>query len=239
MTSGKYKRLKGIKSFIAGIATMAVISLFIQGKSTDSYFEISKNLDIFATLFRELNTYYVDPVEPGKLVKTGIDAMLEDLDPYTNYITESDIEEYEFQTTGKYGGIGATMRKKGDDIYIGDVYEASPAQKAGLHPGDQVVSIDNHLIKGKTIDEISVLLKGSPGTQVTIKVKDAYTAEESQKIVTRGEIEVTSVPYAGLVGKDKNIGFVKLTQFTPGCTRLVRNALDSLKGAATNLQGVV
>ena len=105
------------KSFLSGIAVAVILVLFIQAKPVDSYFEISKNLEIFANLFKELNTYYVDPIEPGKLVKTGIDAMLDDLDPYTNYITESDIEEYEFQTTGKYGGIGATMRKKGDEIF--------------------------------------------------------------------------------------------------------------------------
>jgi len=239
MISKMKRQLGRVKGFLVGFTTMLVITLFIQAKNPDSYFEISKNLDIFATLFKELNTFYVDPVEPGKLVKTGIDAMLEDLDPYTNYITESDIEEYEFQTTGKYGGIGATMRKKGEDTYIGDVYETSPAQKAGLHPGDQVVNIDGHPIKGKTIDEISLLLKGSPGTQVSMRIKDAYTGEESDKIVTRGEIEVTSVPYAGLVGSNKDIAFVKLTQFTPGCTRLVRAALDSLKGVKPELRGVV
>ncbi|HRO42335.1 MAG TPA: S41 family peptidase [Flavipsychrobacter sp.] len=239
MTIKGFKRLRKFKGFTMGVVFMAVISLFINAKNSDSYFEISKNLDIFATLFKQLNSYYVDPIEPGKLVKTGIDAMLEDLDPYTNYITESDIEEYEFQTTGKYGGIGATMRKKGDDIFVGDVYENSPAQKAGLHPGDQVIAIDNHTITGKSIDDISVLLKGSPGTQVGLKIKDAYTSEESNKIVTRGEIEVSSVPYAGLMGAEKNIAYVKLSQFTQGCSRLVRNSLDSLKGANPNLKGVV
>jgi len=213
--------------------------LFIQAKNADSYFEISKNLEIFTTLFRELNTYYVDPIEPGKLVRTGINAMLEDLDPYTNYISESDIEEYEFQTTGKYGGIGATMRRKGDEIYVSDVYENSPAQKSGLHPGDQVLSIENQQVKGKSIDDISLLLKGAPGTQVTMRIKDAYSGEENNKIITRGEIELSSVPYAGLVGKDRNLAFVKLTQFTPGCTRLVREALDSLKGVKSDLKGVV
>jgi len=238
--AGKFfGRIAKYKGFLVGAILMGSVGLFIQAKNTDSYFEISKNLDIFATLFKQLNSYYVDPIQPGKLVKSGIDAMLEDLDPYTNYITESDIEEYEFQTTGRYGGIGATMRKKSDEIFVGDVYENSPAQKAGLHPGDQVLAVDNHLITGKTIDDISVLLKGSPGTQVGLKIKDAYTAEEKNVIVTRGEIEVSSVPYAGLVGAQKNIAFVKLTQFTPGCTRLVRAALDSLKGASPNLAGVV
>jgi carboxyl-terminal processing protease len=165
--------------------------------------------------------------------------MLEELDPFTNYITESDIEEYEFQTTGRYGGIGATMRKKGDEIYIGDVYEASPAQKAGLHPGDLVISIDAQPTKAKTIEDISLLLKGAPGTQVSIRIKDAYTGEDAEKIVTRGEIEVSSVPYAGFIGKNNDIAYVKLTQFTPGCTRLVRNALDSLKKANPAFKGVV
>lgn len=227
------------KGFIAGIAVAGTCFLFIQGKEANSYFEISKNLEIFANLFKELNGYYVDPIEPGRLVKTGVDAMLADLDPYTNYITESDIEDYEFQTTGKYGGIGANMRKKDDDIYVGDVYENSPAQKAGLHAGDLVISVDNQLIKGKTIDELSLLLKGSPGTQLVMKVKDAYTGEVSQKIITRGEIEVSSVPYAALVGPDKNIAYVKLTQFTPACSRSVRTMLDSLKGLQNDLKGVV
>ncbi len=233
------KGLGNWKSFFTGIALTSVIVLFIQAKPEDSFFEISKNLDIFSTLFRELNSYYVDPIEPGKMVKTGVDAMLHDLDPYTNYITESDMEDFEFMTTGKYGGIGATMRRRENEIYVGDVYENSPAQKAGLHPGDQVVSIENTLLKGKTIEEISVLLKGAPGTQVNVRIKDAYTGEESKRIITRSEIEVSSVPYAGFIGKDKNVAYVKLNQFTQGCAFLVRNSLDSLKKINKNLKGVV
>jgi carboxyl-terminal processing protease len=233
-----WKKIKKEKGFLAGVALTAIVFLFIRAKTDDPYFEISKNLDIFATLMKNLNAFYVDPIEPGKLVKTGIDAMLDELDPYTNYITEADIEDYEFQTTGKYGGIGANMHKKGEDIYIGDVYENSPAQKAGLHPGDMIQSIDGQSLKGKSIDDISVLLKGAPGTQVTLKVKDTYSGAVSQKIITRGEIEVSSLPYAGFVGKDKNIAYVKLTQFTPGCSRLLRNALDSLIKLKPDLKGV-
>jgi carboxyl-terminal processing protease len=233
------KKISRFKGFLTGVITTGALCLFIQAKNTDSYFEVSKNLEIFANLFKELNAYYVDPIEPGKLVKTGVDAMLQELDPYTNYITESDIEEYEFQTTGKYGGIGATMRRKADEVYIGDVYEGSPAQKAGLHPGDLVISIDGQALKGKTIDDVSLLLKGAPGTQANIRIKEAYTGEEAQKIVTRGEIEVSSVPYAGLVGPDRRVAYVRLTQFTQGCGRLVRSALDSLKGAQPQLKGVV
>jgi carboxyl-terminal processing protease len=233
------KKIKGIKSFVLGAAVATAIGLSIQAKTTDSYFEISKNLDIFTSLFKELNTYYVDPIEPGKLVKNGIDAMLENLDPYTNYITESDIENFQFQTTGKYGGIGANMRRREDYIYVGDVQEFSPAQKAGLHPGDQVITIDNQPVEGKNLEEVSQLLKGSPGTQVSMRVKDAYTGAESVKMITRGQIELSSVPYSGFVGKNKDVGYVLLTQFTPGCSRHVRNALDSLKGVKPDMKGVV
>jgi carboxyl-terminal processing protease len=233
------KKLKSSKGFIAGVLLSAVAFFFIQARSNDPYFEISKNMDIYANLFRELNTYYVDPIEPGKLVKAGVDAMLEDLDPYTNYITESDIEEYEFMTTGKYGGIGASMRKKGDEIYIGDVYENSPAQKAGLHPGDLLESVDNQAVKGKSIDDLSLLLKGSPGTQISMKVKDAFTHAESQKMITRGEIEISSVPYYTLIGAGNNIAYVRLTQFTQGCARQVKDAFDSLQRAQPGLKGLV
>lgn len=233
------QKIKKARGFTIGVLLTLVLGLFIQGKQGNSYFEVTKNLDIYATLFKELNTYYVDPIEPGKMVKTSIDAMLSDLDPYTNYITESDIEEYEFMTTGKYGGIGASMRKKDDNIYIGDVYENSPSQKAGLRPGDVVLSIDGQPAKGKNIDDLSQLLKGSPGTAVNIRVKDAYNGQEIDKIVTRGEVELSSVPYAGFIGADKSVAYVKLNQFTAGCARVVRNALDSLKGVKPDMKSVV
>lgn len=232
--------LRKYRGFVAGVVTMLTLGLFINGTGKDSYFEISKNLDIFANLFKELNTYYVDPIEPGELVKSGVDAMLDGLDPYTNYITESDMEEYEFMTTGKYGGIGAVMRQRDRYIFVGDVYENSPAQKAGIYPGDQVLQIDRQPVEGKSIDDISMLLKGSPGTQVVIRVKDIYSGEETDKLVQRGEIELSSVPYAALAGPNKDMGYVLLTQFTPGCSRLVRQSLDSLKNkAGGKLSGVI
>lgn len=232
-------RLKNARGFLLGTITTGALAFFIQAKPVDSYFEISKNMDIFSSLFKELNTLYVDPIEPGKMIKTGIDAMLSDLDPYTNYITESDIEDFEFQTTGKYGGIGAIMRQRDGQTFVGEVHDPSPAQKAGIHPGDEVLTVDNQAIKGKNLDQISLLLKGAPGTQVTLKIKDAYTGAEAQKILTRGEIEISSVPFFSLVGKNKDVAYVTLTQFTPGCSRLVRSALDSLKTLQPNLKGIV
>lgn len=227
------------KGILAGVVLTTSFFVFIQAKNADSYFEISKNLDIFNALFKELNTYYVDPIQPGELMKDGIDNMLNNLDPYTNYITESDIEEFEFQTTGKYGGIGTTMQKRGDSVYVAQVHEFSPAKKAGLHPGDVVLSVDDNKVTDKNISDISVLLKGAPGTQVTLKVLDAYTGMVADKIITRSEIELSSVPYAGFLGHDNNIAYLKLTQFTPNCARLLRTALDSLEKDQPELKGVV
>jgi carboxyl-terminal processing protease len=235
----EFRKIKKARGFLAGAALSATAFFFIHARTNDPYFEISKNLDIYTNLFKELNTYYVDPIEPGKMVKTGIDAMLDDLDPYTNFITEADIQEYEFMTTGKYGGIGANMHRKGDDIFVGDVYENSPAQKAGLHPGDQVEKIDNQAVKGKSIDDLGLLLKGSPGTQISIQIKDAFTKQTVNKIITRGEIEISSVPFASLVGPQNNIAYVRLTQFTQGCGRQVRDAFDSLKRVQPELKGMV
>lgn len=229
---------KSGKLFLGILLTCALL-FSIQARTNDSYFEISKNLDIFTNVFKELNNYYVDPIEPGKLVQKGIDAMLADLDPYTNYITESDIEDFEFQTTGKYGGIGTTMRSKKGSIFVGAVYENTPAQKAGLHPGDEILEIDSKSTSGKSIEDISVLLKGAPGTKLTIKVKDAYTGATSDKMIIRGEIELSSVPYASLLGDKKDIAYVKLTQFTPGCGKAVKDALDSLKNVNGNLGSVL
>lgn len=239
MFSSFFKRLRPYRKLIVAGGLVLTTGLFIQGMEGSSYFEVSKNLDIYATVLKELNTYYVDPIEPGKLTKAGIDAMLDDLDPYTNYITESDMEDYEFQVTGRYGGIGASMRRRDDNIVIGDVYEGSPAQKAGLHPGDLVISIDGHATKGKSVEDVSVLLKGTAGTQVSLRVKDVLLNQEETRLVTRGEIELSSVPFAGLIGPNKDVAFVRLTQFTPNCARQVRSSLDSLRTAKPDLKGVV
>ncbi len=235
----RLKKMNSVKGFLAGVILMGTAFMFIRATTSDPYFEISKNLDIYTNLFKELNTFYVDPIEPGKLVKTGVDAMLRELDPYTNYITEADIEDYEFMTTGKYGGIGANMQRKGEDIYVADVYENSPAHAAGLHPGDLVEAIDGKSLKGKSIDDLGVLLKGSPGTQLKMRVKDAYTAITTEKLITRGEIEISSVPYAGLVGPDKTIAYVRLTQFTQQCGNQVKDAFDSLKRVQPSLSGLI
>jgi carboxyl-terminal processing protease len=236
----KYKNKLPILFFATSIFIFSNKKLSAQSKPTiDNHFELSKNLEIFSNIFKELNTYYVEPIKPGELTQNAVNAMLSDLDPYTNYITESDIEDLQFMTTGKYGGIGASVRNKDGYNYIGEIYEGSPAHRFNLNTGDKILSIDGKPMKDKSVEDISLLLKGSPGTQVTLKVEDAITNKETDKTLTRGEIEVTSVPFAGFLGSKNDIAYVKLNQFTQGCAQLIKNALDSLVKINNNSKGVV
>ena len=231
--------LSGTKKYLLGALLGIAVILSVQAVNSDPYFEISKNLEIFTKLFKELNTYYVDPVQPGKMVKKGIDAMLADLDPYTNYITEEDIEDYRFQTTGKYGGIGSSIREKDGYIAISEPVENSPVIKAGLKAGDIIIEIDGHSTKDKSIDDISKFLKGSPGSTLKVKIRDAFTKAESTKTITREEINITSIPYAGMVGYNNEYAYLRLTQFTERCGNQVRNALDSMKKANPSTKGII
>lgn len=208
--------------------------------ATDKYFEISKNLEIYTNLFKELNIYYVDPIEPGAMMKTGVDAMLKGLDPYTNFISEAEIEDFEFQTSGRYGGIGTGIRIDNDsNIVIADPIEGSPVDKAGIKAGDIIVSIDGHPLKGKTEEQFGPLLKGSSGSTLTMIIQHPFTGKQTTHTIKREEISISSVPYFTLLGKDKNIAYASLTQFTQNCSRDLLKALDSLKAQSNGLKGVV
>lgn len=209
---------------LAGLSVAAFLPI---AAVTNNYFEISKNLDIFATLYKEVNTYYVDDIEPAKFMKTGMDAMLETLDPYTNYISEADIEGYRFQTTGKYGGIGALIRKSGDLIVIAEPYLNYPANKAGLMAGDVILEVDGKSTKGKDVDDISKILKGTPGTEVKLLIQRPGEKNQLLKTLEREEIKVSSVSYSGMI--DNNIGYIRLEQFTEGCGQEVENAFKELQ----------
>lgn len=208
----------------SAIAIVAAISIYAT-QIKDNFFEISKNLEIFATLYRELNMFYVDETQPGELMKTGIDAMLESLDPYTSYITESDIEDFRFMTTGQYGGIGSLIRRVGDGVYISEPYEGFPAQEAGLKAGDKILSIDGKDVAGKSQEEISALLKGQSGT--TLKVNVERFGEILEVPITRREIKIPDVPYYGMI--DDEIGYIRLTSFTRSASKEVKSAFQELK----------
>jgi carboxyl-terminal processing protease len=191
----------------------------------DNFFEISKNLEIFATLYRELNIFYVDEVQPGELMKTGIDAMLNSLDPYTNYITESKIEDYRFMTTGQYGGIGSLIRSVDGEIYISEPYEGFPAQQSGLKAGDRLILIDGIELEGKGQEEISKLLKGQSGTELSVTFE--RFGEIKEVTLTREKIKIPDVPYYGMLS-DK-IGYIRLNSFTRTASKEVREAFNELK----------
>ncbi len=220
--------MKFLKNRITLVVLTVMITLGAVSYSfTDNFFEISKNLDIFATLFKELNVYYVDETEPGALMKDGIDAMLNSLDPYTNYIPESDIEDYRFMTTGQYGGVGAIIREHDHQIIIAEPYENSPAAKAGLRAGDIILEIDGKSTKDKTVSDISKVLKGQPATPVKLKIKREGTPESLELSINREEIKIKDVPFYGLA--DKETGYIKLVSFTESASREVKDALKDLK----------
>jgi len=224
------------KTKIWVIAGVISLTGFFTVSLTDDYFEISRNMDIFATLFRELNIYYVDETKPGDLIKKGIDSMLESLDPYTNYIPESEVEDYRFMTTGQYGGIGALIGQKGDNVVITDPYEGFPAQKADLRAGDVILEIDGKSIKGKKYDEISKILKGQPKTPVKLLIKRTGENANIEKTIMRDEIKINSVPYFGML--DSEIGYIRLTGFTDNAGNEVKDALMELK-TKHNLKSLV
>lgn len=215
---------------ITGVAIMALVSF-------DNYFEISKNLEIYSAIMKELNIYYVDEIKPGDLTKTGVDAMLESLDPYTVYIPESMVEDHRMSTTGQYGGIGAVVRKKGDYVVITEPYENSPAQKAGLQAGDLIVEVAGQSTKGKSTDDVVKFLRGAPNTSVQMKVKREGVANEVVIDLTREEIKIPNVPYYGMV--DNEIGYIKLKGFTNNAGGDVNAALTDLKQKNAGMKGVI
>jgi len=216
---------KGRLAIILCLLILAGISsgFFAIQESRD--FRIAKNLDIFFTLFRELNTFYVDEIDPDKVIKNSIDNMLKTLDPYTVYYPESDADEFTFMTTGKYGGIGSLVRNSGDYVVIIEVYKGFPADRAGIRPGDLVKRIDGVSIKGLTTDRVSEKLKGNLCSENTITTE--RNGNESDHIMKRERIIIPPVPYSGML--DDKTGYIRLTNFTQNCISDVKDALLELK----------
>ncbi len=188
-------------------------------------FRIAKNLDIFFTMFRELNTFYVDDINPDKIIKTGIDNMLKTLDPYTVYYPESDADEFTFMTTGKYGGIGSLVRGGGDYVVISEVYKDFPADRAGIKPGDIVKKVDGSNLKGLSTDIVSDKLKGTPGTDIILTIE--RNGKETDIQMKRERIVISPVPYYGMI--DSATAYIRFRSFTQNCVEDVKDALLTLK----------
>ncbi len=222
---------------ILGVGMIGFIALATVPKDHDRLFEISKNIEIFTNLYKEINTYYVDDLNPAKLMRIGIDAMLESLDPYTNYISESEIEGFRYITEGKYNGIGADFAKINGEVTLIAPYEDSPATKAGLKAGDVIIAIDGKEVAGKSSEDINKFMQGYPGTEVSLRIKRPGEGKERTLALTREEVNVENVPYSGML--DKDIGYIALTTFTRNAGRNVANALKDLQKENPDLKGVV
>ena len=219
---------KRINKWKVGFAALVIaVSSFLSVGYVDSYFEISKNLDIFATLYKEINIYYVDKTNPGKLMKTAIDEMLKSLDPYTKYYPESEIEDYRFMTTGEYGGIGSLIRKRDSLVMVAEPYQGFPAEQAGLWAGDIIEKIDGKSITGYTTNEVSQLLKGASKTEVKLDIFREVKNERFQKTLIREDIKIKDVPYYGMLNDE--VGYIKLTGFTQTASKELKAAFTELK----------
>jgi carboxyl-terminal processing protease len=203
--------------FLSGILAFSV--------KNDRLFALAKNIDIFATLVRELDSYYVDEIDPDKLVTIGINAMLEELDPYTEYIPEENLADFRMLTTGEYAGIGALIGNRGDGNMIIMPYTGFPAQNAGLRIADYIIQIDTTNVSKMGTSDVSTLLKGPPNTEVNLKIK--RNADTLDFKVIRKKIAIKNVPYYGKL--DSKTGYIKLSDFTTNAGNEVRNALVDLK----------
>lgn len=215
---------------VTGIA--AVNSPFGNG----NYFEITKNIELFANVFKELNTQYVDELDPGKLMKTGIDAMMKSLDPYTNYYSESQVEGFRYVTEGKYNGIGVRFRLRDDYIMIVAPMDGSPAQKAGLKAGDLILEVDGKSAKGKNEDELNSILQGFPGSEVKLKISRPGTGEMAVS-VRRDEVNTKNVPHFEEISP--NIGYIALTTFSKNAANNILESLKDLRADNPNLKGLI
>lgn len=215
------------KIWIIAIILMVVGAGFYSFERDQKDFEILKNLDIYTTLFRELNMFYVDDINPTDLVKTSIDDMLSSLDPYTNYISEDRIEDFNLLTTGEYGGIGAVITKRDDKVLISEPYEGFPAQKSGLKAGDILLEVADKSTENMSTEDVSNLLKGSANKPVKIKYQRPGDKKPVTVEVIREKIALPAVPYFGMLN-DKT-GYIRLTQFIQGSGNEVKKALQELE----------
>ena len=192
----------------------------------DDYFEMSKQLEIMQSAFRELNLFYVDELAPGELMETGIKAMLAQLDPYTRYFPETKMEDVRFMQTGEYGGVGASIETRNGQTIVVDLLEGEPAEQAGLQLGDVVMRVNGRDLAGLDQNQIGDLLQGATGTDVTVDIQRPGTREILTFELQRQKVKVPDVPYQGMLSE--TTGYLALSSFTKTASFEVRKALLNL-----------
>lgn len=222
------------------IIVSALVVLFIAGSAftlnNDKYFEIAKNLEIFTSVYKELNTHYVDELDPNTLMRTGIDAMMNSLDPYTVYYSESQVESYRLLTDNKYNGLGAGSSEIDDEIVITEIYENGPSHAAGLQIGDIIKSVSGMTTKDRSHNDVLQILRGFPGTAIKLSVHRPGTNEDLGFSITRSEVDIPNVPYHGMISD--HVGYIVLTTFTRDAGRNIAAALRDLR-ENNELKGIV
>ncbi len=210
------------------LLSIVFVTGFVSGDA-DIYFKISKSIDIFGRIYKEVAINYVDKINPEELMLSGIRGMLQALDPYTVYIDEKQQSDIDLITTGKYGGIGATVGLRNDNIIVVDLIEGYSAQRQGVRIGDEIVKVNGVLVSKENYDELGSLLKGEPGTVVSIVIKRDGRDENLIYNLVREEIEVNNLSYYGFVPKDSKNAYLKLSGFTRTAGEEVKKALFELK----------
>ncbi len=218
------------------VIIIAVFSFTNTWSQDQNNFELSKNLEIYADILRQLNLNYADDIKPGELSTTAIDAMLNKLDPYTVYVPESRREDFELMTKGEYGGIGSLIQKQGDYVVISEPYENFPAQIAGLKAGDEIYAINGESAKGKSSSDVSDKLKGTPGTSFILTVKRYGDTTTRDYEIVREKIKIPNIPYYGMVSDD--VGYINLLQFNPQSANNVKMAFNKLT-SEHNIKGII
>lgn len=217
------------------LSLILALALLVPAHAQNEHsFSVSKNLDIFNSIYRQLDLFYVDSLEADKIVRVGIDAMLNELDPYTSYYPEEDMQDLKMMTTGKYGGVGSIIRQRKDStgVIIFEPYPDMPAAEVGLQVGDLMLEIDGKSLKGQNTTEVSEQLRGEPGTTFMLKVQRPGEKKTREFKITRRNIKKSALPYYGMYG---NAGYIHLTEFIENCSKDVRKAFINLKeqGAKT------
>lgn len=218
------------KPFLIVLSTIICLSTFASAQkpnSTDRYFEINKNIDILTTILKEIDLFYVDSLDVNKVVNTTINSMLTQLDPYTNYITEEDMGDLKFMTTGEYAGIGSIISYKDSNVVINEPYKDLPADKSGLKAGDVILKIDDTDVSKSTVQQVSDLLKGKPGTTLAITINRPGEKKNRTITVVREKIAIHPISYAAIV--DNNIGYIHFDTFTENGAQEVKNSVTNLK----------
>jgi len=225
----KYKYILLVLVFATGMSAITV--------NNDRLFEISKNIEIFVKIYKELNANYVDDIDPSQLMRTGIDAMVGSLDPYTNYISESQVQGYRIESEGKYQGIGAIVEKVGDYLTVIAPYQGSPAIDAGLKAGDRILKVDGLSTDDRSQSDLNEMVRGVPGTMLNLTIERPGTATPFDIVLKRGEVNINNVPYSGMVSDE--VGYISLTTFTQKAGANVAGALKDLKKENPGLAGLI